>query len=265
MAGVLWLLTGLFYRFGYSYFGYSNPVIWVTVSVASLGSWICFLVAVLTLPEGGSSSVSYAAPPYSAAAAQYNAAAPSATGRKSGPVSKAFYLGSILTCCAVTIMAGLIILASYASNSFRDDDAIIGFAVVLIIPTVYLAVVIAMFLYKMWSAIQDGHARATPGQAVGFMFIPLFNLYWVFQAYYGWTRDFNTYAGSRAIPAPRMPEGLALTMCILMLCSMIPILGIVISIVNLVLLSVFVSKACDGLNAISAAPTTLPAAPGVAS
>ena len=39
------------------------------------------------------------------------------------------------------------------------------------------AIVLLAFWYQAWSAIQDGHARTSPGRAVGFVFIPLFNFY----------------------------------------------------------------------------------------
>jgi hypothetical protein len=41
----------------------------------------------------------------------------------------------------------------------------------------YGAVVQMMLIYNAWSAINDGQARTTPGKAVGFLLIPLFNIY----------------------------------------------------------------------------------------
>ena len=58
---------------------------------------------------------------------------------------------------------------------------------------VYSAIVSMIFIYRIWAAIQDGHARATPEKAVGFLFIPFFNLYWVFQVFWGFAQDFNAY------------------------------------------------------------------------
>jgi hypothetical protein len=43
-------------------------------------------------------------------------------------------------------------------------------------------VVQCVWLYKTWSAVPEPCRSATPGQAVGFMFIPLFNMYWIFRA-----------------------------------------------------------------------------------
>jgi hypothetical protein len=50
-----------------------------------------------------------------------------------------------------------------------------------------------ILLYRYWSIIQDGHASTTPGRAVGFQFIPFYNYYWFFRAYWGLARDNNRY------------------------------------------------------------------------
>ena len=66
-------------------------------------------------------------------------------------------------------------------------------------------------LARFWAVIQDGpgEARTTPGKAVGFMLIPLFNLYWVFQAYSGLAADMKNYGRRRGIPV-QDSEGIAL-------------------------------------------------------
>lgn len=81
-------------------------------------------------------------------------------------------------------------------------------------------------LYRCWKLLQDGKARTTPGKAVGFMFIPFFNLYWVFVAIAGLAKDVNQYLNERNIAGPRMNEGLALTTAILLVCGIIPWLGL---------------------------------------
>ncbi len=79
-----------------------------------------------------------------------------------------------------------------------------------------------VFLYKAWNQIQDGYATATPGQAVGFLFIPFFNFYWIFVAYRGLAVDLNRYLQRNRISAAPVPEGLAVAMCITTLCMLIP-------------------------------------------
>ena|GEM_PF-626907 len=48
-----------------------------------------------------------------------------------------------------------------------------------------------LILYQSWKLIPADIARTTPGRAVGFLFIPIFNLYWMFIAYAGLCKDMN--------------------------------------------------------------------------
>jgi hypothetical protein len=89
------------------------------------------------------------------------------------------------------------------------------------------------------------------------MFIPIFNFYWIFQAWWGWTKDYNRYAADKGLSLPRMPEGVALTVCIL-ICSLalfvwVPFLNALVMLVAFVLAIVFWNAAIDGVNALLAA------------
>lgn len=93
-----------------------------------------------------------------------------------------------------------------------------------------------ILLYRSWLLIQDGNARTTPGIAVGFCFIPFFNLYWMYVAFVGLTRDMNAYCEQRQIAAPVISERMALAYYILSLLSIlnlplsfIPYVGIIFS------------------------------------
>ncbi len=77
-----------------------------------------------------------------------------------------------------------------------------------------------VYLSRLWQCLQNGKPRTTPGLAVGLLLVPLFNLYWIFVAYYGLACDYNRII--RRYPdlrrAPRMSEGLFLAYCI---CSIV--------------------------------------------
>lgn len=49
----------------------------------------------------------------------------------------------------------------------------------------------AILLYQCWKLIPVDIARTTPGKAVGYSFIPFFNLYWFFVAFKGLGEDMN--------------------------------------------------------------------------
>lgn len=151
-------------------------------------------------------------------------------------LSKSFYLGSI---------AGAGILGTILIG------AEVPFGAILVL---YAAVVSLVMWYKAWKAIQDGHARTTPGKAVGFLFIPFYNLYWIFQAIWGFAKDYNSYITRHEISTPKLTEGLFLTYCILTLVtgvlSRVAVAGLVFSIINLVILIIIVIKVCDAVNSL---------------
>ena len=112
-----------------------------------------------------------------------------------------------------------------------------------------------MMLYRAWSAIQDmkkGTPRTTPGKAVGFLFIPFFNFYWIFVGIYGLAQDYNRYIAEKKYDLPKMSEGLFLASCVLRLCAMIPYLGLLVSIGHLVVIIIVCVQISSGLNGIVA-------------
>jgi hypothetical protein len=170
-----------------------------------------------------------------------------------GPFSSARWLARILGPLGATVVLAPV-LEQLLEEKFTPVTAIL---VLLNLAALVVGVVyVAKFIYRMWAAIQDGRARTTPGRAVGFLFIPVFNLYWIFVAYWGWTRDFNRHVREKGMQAPRMPQGMTLTFCILALVALVPYVNMPVSLVNLALLGVFVASACEGLNAIAPAGDT---------
>lgn len=182
------------------------------------------------------------------------------------PVSKPFYFGiwlggSILGGILMVIAMFAIIGGAAASESGDFDPAaggaIAGVGILLIILAVVMliasSVIICVLYYKMWSAIQDGYARTTPGKAIGFMFIPLFNLYWAFQAIWGYSKDYNEYLRRYSIPAKPLSEGLFLTACILPLVSWIPFVGGLIGIACFVISIIMINSICDAINTLASA------------
>ncbi len=162
-------------------------------------------------------------------------------------LSKAFYVGSIAGSFGLVVVLGGLAIG-LASREREAAFALVGLAVVL---AVYGGVVNVMLWYKAWAALQDGHARTTPGKAVGLLFIPFINIYWAFLALWGWATDYNAYVARHSIRAPRMPEGLFLAYVILCIAAFVPVLGVLASVVALVLVVVMAVKICDGVNALS--------------
>lgn len=72
-----------------------------------------------------------------------------------------------------------------------------------------VAIELALF-YKMWAAIQDGQASISPAKAVGFLFIPVFNIYWALLMVTGFAEDYNAFIQRRAIKTKDLPMTLFL-------------------------------------------------------
>jgi hypothetical protein len=103
---------------------------------------------------------------------------------------------------------------------------------------------IYVWLYKMWAAIQDGHARTTPGKAVALMFVPIFNWYWIFQVLPGYATDYNAYLDRHRIPAPKLSQNFILAALILPIAF--PLGGLLFG-------WLLIGRMCDAVNAL---PTT---------
>ncbi len=100
---------------------------------------------------------------------------------------KTHYLGFV----ACVVAAPTVLLAGVYLDDMsgrQPGEPLSRAAIVSLIATfgiVMLGVIAKCTLvYRMWAQIQSGHPRTTPACAVGFLFIPLFNLYWIFVAYF---------------------------------------------------------------------------------
>ena len=168
-------------------------------------------------------------------------------------LSKGFYVGSIaggLGLGMLVLMITVVLMIGLGGNISEDEAAIAIVPAVLLM--FYGVVVMLVLWYKAWEAIQDGQARTTPGKAVGFLFIPLFNLYWMFQAIHGFAKDYNSYVDRHSLSVPKLPEGMFLAYCILVLAGIIPFLGPLFSLAGIGVMIALCAKVCDAVNALPA-------------
>jgi len=175
---------------------------------------------------------------------------------------KGFYLGTLAAALGVPVLlnaAVIVLVLTEVWKSQRLHDLVpililVGMGVLLII---YGAAVMCAFIYRMWAAIQDGHARTSPSRALGFLFIPLYQFYWVFQAYPGFAKDFNAFAARHSLNVPRLSPGLFTAYAILCIVAMLPWLDVLLSPAIVIVGLILVARVCDAVNAL---PRTPPAA-----
>jgi hypothetical protein len=137
------------------------------------------------------------------------------------------------------VVAGVIgILSLIASTDARGDteDVLIGAGILFLVAAwaMWLAATIfgLIILYRGWSLVQPlryndprDAQMPTPGKAIGFLFIPFFNLYWVFVAVPGLAEKLNRLAQQRGV-VPRVSHGLAMTHAVLFVCGIVPYIGL---------------------------------------
>lgn len=145
-------------------------------------------------------------------------------------LSKGFYLG--------TFWGGLVLtfLSSYVANVL----AIVGagvfaeafFSALSLTSLGYVVVVHCRLYYKMWMAIQDNHISTSPGKAVGFLFIPLYNIYWAFYMFVGFAEDYNAFIERHSIETKKLSRVLFFVFVFLLLFPLMPISGMILSSLN---------------------------------
>ena len=68
----------------------------------------------------------------------------------------------------------------------------------------------AIFHFHLWGLLPSQYADTTPGKAVGFLFIPFFNCYWVFRSLVGVNNGLNRIADTHQLSGTRANLGLAI-------------------------------------------------------
>jgi hypothetical protein len=165
-------------------------------------------------------------------------------------LSKAAYFVPTFIGYFLSVPAVLFLMVVFGEGRGRDREVIPFLMIPAMAPMLLGVIAQLVLVYKMWAAIADDRPRTSPGAAVGLVFVPLFNLYWVFQAYFGWTKDFNRAASERGLAVRRAPEGLALAICIFTILSGLPLLGLAFAALNQLLLLVFMNGAINSVNSL---------------
>ena len=121
------------------------------------------------------------------------------------PWSPWFYVIAYAVVLALNLSA-LVLVQAYALEYIElAGGAWLAIVLTCLVANLFLVAVVLVFWYRAWQTIQDGYARTTPGKAIGYCFIPLFNLYWVFQLTLGFCADHNRYLRRHEIRLPRLP------------------------------------------------------------
>ncbi len=91
-----------------------------------------------------------------------------------------------------------------ASQGLDVSSAVLGmFGIIVAIVAASFGLIVLVsglrILHKLWSLIPAHKAKTTPGKAIGFLLIPLFNFFWSFISIYGLAKALNTETCRRSV------------------------------------------------------------------
>jgi len=150
----------------------------------------------------------------------------------------------------LTLIVGGFLLLLHVDQVFKlSPNFMIGLGIFA--GLMYLQFVIVQTIYgflllgKMWGSIQDGVTPVTVGKAIGFLFIPVFSVYWIFVAWGSFPRHYNDYIERYKLNAPYLSGALFTTLPIIMLTAGI----LVFPLIALPIVFGFViARTCDAVN-----------------
>ncbi len=174
-------------------------------------------------------------------------------------MSKKLYIGiyaasfgfflSVLLIVSVMFIYGLMNHDNYWVDMSITSALRFGIAAYIQFMLVH-AVLNFLLLARMWSAIQDGQTEITVGKAIGYLFIPLFNVYWIFKAWGSFPIEYDRYVDRYALVVPPFSGGVFLTYPIVLLLT--AIFSVPLVILPFIFLAV-IAQTCDAVNALSGA------------
>jgi hypothetical protein len=87
-------------------------------------------------------------------------------------------------------------------------------------------VALLVFLYRAWDAIQDGWTAVSPGSAVGLLFVPCFNFYWVFVGVAGLAGEVNAFVHRHRLAGRRASNTLGVIVGVVAILGSMPCIGL---------------------------------------
>jgi FtsH-binding integral membrane protein len=175
-------------------------------------------------------------------------------------VSRKFYLGTTLGAAILLIVGGTLssIVLRMIMPGLLGSFIITSYAFGGLCLSIYVEVVFLVMLFKAWHSLRAGHPRTTPGKAVGFLFIPFFNLYWVFQSVRGFAADYNTYINQSGMKdyylGNRLFTSFAILFVVTFAMCLVPVpflnffLAVIAYLILLLFASLVIGKLCDAIN-----------------
>lgn len=134
-----------------------------------------------------------------------------------------------------------IICDLFLADQPNDKDVILLTSIGSLLACIPWTIATMMLHYRCWKAIPADVARTSPGAAVGLLFVPFFNIYWVFVSYAGLAEDC-----AKALDTKTSARGLGITFGILTIVwgifAIVPLVSIPIGIACFIIWLLFTRK-----------------------
>lgn len=131
--------------------------------------------------------------PYSAPATASPVAAPE--GEYPATITKGGSFGLIillyLSCFILAFIGSLL-----GQQQGGNPTAALAVMVLACAISLYSGILFYIYLYRAWAALRPGGGTISPGKAVGFMFIPFFNIVWIFICFSRLAKEWNAITAS---------------------------------------------------------------------
>jgi hypothetical protein len=190
-----------------------------------------------------------------------------------------FYFGLLLAAAMVELVPFMIIMtrvnsvrvsmelsrveSAMPSGGFSgvlNESWVIAAFVLSTVLVLFSAVISLFFIYKMWTALQDGRAGTSPLTAALLLLVPGFNIYWLFKVYYGFAQEYNALADRHHLNIPRLPASLYLTLSIVAVLDVVALflsgvdipISIIVSVLHISVSLAVVYLTCQAVNRIPA-------------
>ena len=196
------------------------------------------------------------------------------------PMSKAFYLVSFIGAMALLILLSAFIvnlIYVVVDNTKTEDYAVLGLVllgILSIVISIYLLVVTAIMIYKIWNAIEDNVTPIFPVLSIVFLIVPIVNFFWFLIVFPLYVNYYNKYVKRWKMNVKELNPGIFYTFPLFLVTYIVGIgvgeifkfmpesslqetiylsfglLGIFGFIASFVVFIVIASKLCDAVNAL---------------
>ncbi len=115
----------------------------------------------------------------------------------------------------LAVLGGLSLFTVLLESNVGPQQRPLGY---LLFEIPYL-VILCIFLFRLWKLAQQSNLpnkKPSPGKAIGFMFVPFFNLYWLFIAHRNLALHLNSLTRHNKVPVALVTVGIALLISVVL-------------------------------------------------